>query len=568
MKITARIVLLLVVLTSAFVAVLCAFARTTDRRLRTTSREIYDERAAALDGVLELSGSSLAGFVYDYTCWDEMVSFVSRPDTEWTEDNIATSVATFGACAAWVYAPDGRLVYSYGADGLALPPGLPVPDSARTALLRRRHFCHFYVGTAAGLLEVRGATIHPTDDVERRTLARGEFFAARVWDSAYVAGLGRLTRSRLQLVDAREPAPDSMSALDAVCIDRALAGWTGEPIARLQARSTSPALAWVGRSSGRDFRVGLVFALAVCLLLAVILERWVRRPLARISDSLATGNAGPVASLRNSSSEFGNIARLITSFFGQQKELESHRSHLEELVAQRTAELTQAHSDVVRVERLAALGQVAGSVAHEIRNPLGAIRNAAYYLKRLSNTQFSAKAARHLDIIDEQTERANDVITSLLEFARGRQCERHEYRFGDIVAGTLERLQLPSGIRVETDISSDLPPVLVDAVQVSVVLQNLLTNASDAMNAQGVIRIAGAMRDGAVRVSVSDSGAGIEPEHMARLFEPLFSTKMFGVGLGLAIAKTYVEANGGTITAESEVGKGSTFSFSLPVCVS
>ena len=127
MKITARIVLLLVVLTSAFVAVLWAFARTTDRRLRTTSREIYDERAAALDGVLELSGSSLAGFVYDYTCWDEMVSFVSRPDTEWTEDNIATSVATFGACAAWVYAPDGRLMTCRGMSiFLGQPrPGLP-----------------------------------------------------------------------------------------------------------------------------------------------------------------------------------------------------------------------------------------------------------------------------------------------------------------------------------------------------------------------------------------------------------------------------------------------------------
>ena len=223
-----------------------------------------------------------------------------------------------------------------------------------------------------------------------------------------------------------------------------------------------------------------------------------------------------------------------------------------------------AQAELVKHARLAALGQVAGSVAHEIRNPLGAIRNAAYYLKRLSNTQFSAKAARHLDIIDEQTERANDVITSLLEFARGRQCEQHECRFGDIVAGTLERLQLPSGIRVQTDLAPDLPPVMVDPVQVSIALQNLLRNASDAMGAQGAIRIAGVRRNGTVQASVSDSGAGIRPEHMARLFEPLFSTKMFGVGLGLPIAKTYVEANGGKISVESEVGKGSTFSFSLP----
>jgi signal transduction histidine kinase len=123
---------------------------------------------------------------------------------------------------------------------------------------------------------------------------------------------------------------------------------------------------------------------------------------------------------------------------------------------------------------------------------------------------------------------------------------------------------LPRVVEVEVRLPPDLPLVRVDAGQIEQVFRNLITNAHQAMTAGGKVTIAAARIDGDVQVTVSDSGSGIEPDHMARLFEPLFSTKVFGVGLGLAIAKSFVEANKGTISVQTEVGKGTTVTVTLP----
>jgi signal transduction histidine kinase len=213
---------------------------------------------------------------------------------------------------------------------------------------------------------------------------------------------------------------------------------------------------------------------------------------------------------------------------------------------------------------LATLGQVAGSVAHEIRNPLGAIRNAAYFLKLTVSDKLTGKAAKHLEIICDEINRSNRIITSLLDFVQGRTCEPAPCRLGDILSQATARAELPRITEVETRLPDNLPFVRVDAGQMEQVFCNLITNANQAMADGGKVTIAAARTDGVVRVAVSDSGPGITPETRARLFEPLFSTKAIGVGLGLAICKAFVEANKGTIGVETEVGKGTTVTVTLP----
>jgi PAS domain S-box-containing protein len=245
-------------------------------------------------------------------------------------------------------------------------------------------------------------------------------------------------------------------------------------------------------------------------------------------------------------------------------ELMKHRQHLEELVGERTRELKQAQDALVLHERLAAIGKVAGSMAHEIRNPLAAMRNAAYFLNSTLDSQLHRKAARHLEIINREIDVANGIITSVLDFARGRPAELVTLNLADVLAIAQERAVLPEGVQVRRSIPFDLPMVRIDLQQMVQVFLNLLTNAAEAMSGKGRVTVSAQARDGKVRVSFRDEGPGIAPENLGRVFEPLFSTKAVGIGMGLTVCKSFVESSNGTIEVESEPGQGATFVITLP----
>jgi len=142
--------------------------------------------------------------------------------------------------------------------------------------------------------------------------------------------------------------------------------------------------------------------------------------------------------------------------------------------------------------------------------------------------------------------------------------DREEAAVSELVAEVLEKRPLPEEVVVITEIAPDLPPVYVDPRQMGQVLGNLVTNAYQAMKEGGNLTISAQAEEGQVSLSVADTGCGIPPENMAKLFEPLFTTKARGIGLGLAVTRILVEANGGSIEAESEMGQGSTFTVILP----
>ena len=245
-------------------------------------------------------------------------------------------------------------------------------------------------------------------------------------------------------------------------------------------------------------------------------------------------------------------------------ELEHHRPHLEELVGERTRELLAAQEQLVLQEKLATLGRVAGSVAHELRNPLGAIRNASYFLQATVAPKLEGQPLRHLQIIDEYVQRANKAITMILDFTQSRAVEPDLCTLRSILERAVAETDVPRTVELSITIPPSLPQVLVDDGQVTVVLRNLLTNAVQAMPTGGTVKIQARAGQDVVAVDVTDTGTGIKPEHMENLFKPLFTTKTIGVGLGLAICKVFIEANKGTISVASDVGKGTTFTVTLP----
>jgi len=215
-----------------------------------------------------------------------------------------------------------------------------------------------------------------------------------------------------------------------------------------------------------------------------------------------------------------------------------------------------------RNERLATLGQVAGGVAHELRNPLNVIKTSVYYLLNARNPT-PEKQADHLRRIERHVELSDNVISSLSNFARVPVPDLRPIAIEEILREVLEINPSGDGVEVTVDFPPGLPHALGDGDQLRIAIGNLIRNARDAMPQGGRIAISGRALDESVELSVADTGVGIEAKDLARIMEPLYSTKARGLGLGLAIARAIVEKNQGTLRATSEPGRGSTFTVRL-----
>jgi PAS domain S-box-containing protein len=243
--------------------------------------------------------------------------------------------------------------------------------------------------------------------------------------------------------------------------------------------------------------------------------------------------------------------------------LKSYSENLQAEVENRTCELRYAQEQLVRRERLATLGQLAGSVGHELRNPLGVISNAVYYLN-LVQPDANEVVKEYLGIIKKETVAAEKIITDLLDFSRIQSLNREAVSVARLVQQAQERFPVPAPILVSIETPLGLPSVYADPQQIVQVLGNLVVNACQAMPDGGKLTISAVVQNDRIAIEVQDTGGGIPPENMSKLFEPLFTTKAKGIGLGLTICKNLVEANGGRIEVQSEPGHGSTFTIFLP----
>lgn len=243
------------------------------------------------------------------------------------------------------------------------------------------------------------------------------------------------------------------------------------------------------------------------------------------------------------------------------------RAHqLAEQIEAHAQELEDTRSQLTTSQYLAWLGQLAAGLGHEIRSPLSVIKNAAYYLKtQLVDADTTIR--RHLEMIQQEVAASERIIGHLLDFSRGRKLTHLPVNLRDLIESTIEQIEIPSHVTLTTHIDEDLPSIIGDSELLARVIANLTANALQAMPASGVLTIA-ALRGGdadRAEIRVSDTGEGIPTENLDKVFEPLFTTKSRGMGLGLPLCKMLVQAHGGAITVKSEVSRGTTFTVSLPV---
>ncbi len=298
---------------------------------------------------------------------------------------------------------------------------------------------------------------------------------------------------------------------------------------------------------------------------------------------LSAGNLDQLIPVR-SADEFGKLARSFNSMTNalrnSRAELRDLARTLEQKVETRTQELRRAQAQTMRGEKLASVGLLASGVAHELNNPLTGILTFSHLLRE--KMPDDSRDAEDMDLVIRETKRCAAIIKRLLDFAREKQPEKKFNDINRIIEDTVHIVERPAHLRdivITMDLDRTLPPIWIDADQIKQVIMNMIVNAQQAVEEKGSITIrtrrAAEPRPSAqsaepvpmVEISIIDTGCGIPEHNLRRIFDPFFTSKDVGkgTGLGLSVSHGIIEAHGGAIEVQSNIGEGSTFSVFLPL---
>ena len=243
------------------------------------------------------------------------------------------------------------------------------------------------------------------------------------------------------------------------------------------------------------------------------------------------------------------------------------KSHRELQVSHQ--ELEQAQTQLIRTEKLASIGQLAAGVAHEINNPLGTILIYSHLIQK--SLEPDDPKREDIALVISEANRAKDIVQGLLSFAREKKLRASEININDILEEVLSLVvnqSLFHNIKIKKSFDQDPQAIVADETQLKQVFLNIILNAAQAMEGNGKLTISTIFDKKQIKIKIADTGPGIPPEVMGKLFSPFFTTKEKGTGLGLAISYGIIERHQGKIDVETDLGKGSTFVITLPVIVS
>ena len=238
---------------------------------------------------------------------------------------------------------------------------------------------------------------------------------------------------------------------------------------------------------------------------------------------------------------------------------------LENIVKEKTEQLQIIQEKLVKAERFAAIGELAGMVGHDIRNPLTSINSAVHFIKKKLLPSCSDQTIRIMfEVIEISISHADKIVNDLLDYSRELKLELEECTPKSIIEEALCLVKVPCRVKI-IDKTQKEPEFKAEKSKLARVFVNLLKNAIDAIPTMGNIKIKSTFTNGNVEISVTDTGIGISKETLSKLFYPLITTKAQGMGFGLAICKRIIDAHQGRITVKSKSGKGTKFTITLPV---
>jgi two-component system NtrC family sensor kinase len=339
--------------------------------------------------------------------------------------------------------------------------------------------------------------------------------------------------------------------------------------------------------AGMKYRVLLVTAVEITLISIFIIyftRRFLGRPIEKLIEgtkAVSQMELDKPLDIIDSSEELDELARSFDVMRDRLRsalgEINQFTQNLETKVEERTQQLKAAQKKLLQSDRLASLGQLSASVAHEINNPVSGVLNLSMLMQRMLKEDGVPpdrlpEFRKYLVQVTNETARVGRIVSDLLAFSRRGKPQQAPADINRIVATTLslvEHKMKLSNVAVKVTLSEQLPPVHCDLSQIQQVVLNLVLNAAEATQTRSerCVTVSTSSSEGMAQIFVSDNGEGIPPENLSKIFDPFFTTKPEGKGVGLGLAVTYgiIEAHGGDIEVKSTVGRGTTFIVSLPL---
>jgi len=324
------------------------------------------------------------------------------------------------------------------------------------------------------------------------------------------------------------------------------------------------------------FGIG-VLGVVIVVLLYFFISSAITRPLremAAATGKIADGDLSVELSSK-SKDEIGQLAEsfnyMLVRLKQARQELENYGRVLEEKVEERTQQLTKMQDHLIQSEKMASMGQLAASIAHEVNNPLsGVLIYNQLIAKKITRGDFNREVILdYLSKMEHELSRSTKLVSSLLDFAVQTEPKIKEVNANDVLNRALE-LAIHAGYKENTRVEKDLqslPTFMADPDQLEQVFMNLIMNALQAMPTGGTLGLRTYMENRELKIAVQDTGCGIPPENLSKIFTPFFSTKkeVKGVGLGLSVVYGIIQGLKGRIEVESKVGEGTTFTVCLPI---
>ncbi len=243
-----------------------------------------------------------------------------------------------------------------------------------------------------------------------------------------------------------------------------------------------------------------------------------------------------------------------------------YAAYLSNMIVKKEKALREIQEKLKRSEKLSILGKSAGIIAHELRTPLGVMKNAIYYLRmKLKDIETEEKVKDILSVMDKEINASEKIIKDTLSFVKPMEVKKTKESINDIIKEAIEDIGFDQRIVIKLELDESLPATLVDKAQIRRAFNNILLNAGQAIKEEGKILIKSCFRSRYIEVSIFDTGIGILEENVKKVFEPLFSTKTVGTGFGLSVSQSIIKMHGGNMGVTSCFGKGATFTIKLPV---
>ena len=509
-----------------------------------------------INDLLVLNSGTLHQVANDYTFWDEMVNFLHTHDKKWANENIHTMMVNFKVDAVWVFDSARNNFYSEQYENI--PLNLNFSDS--TLMFNYLHFNRFiktHVAMDSLVVEIIGATIHPTNDPERITEPRGYFLLAKVWNSNYFHLLENITQGELTFVKNKPFKPLELKK-DYVMAYSPVTDWNNRNVGFIQVEKKLEVLGDYERISQKMLFLIIISAVLTLGAFAYFSSLWVNKPLRLIEEILVTTDYKKVRQLKTFSREFRQISRLIFKFFKNNKDLKVAIEKSQKANKLKTAFLT--------------------NMSHEIRTPMNGIIGFSEQL--INSDEHSKLRDKYITYIRQSCNDLLHIIDDILDISMieaNEVVKRHEFFFIKDFFGELSKSFKQKMLMNKSNLTLhfiETPDTILrfntDKKLLHKILSHLLDNALK-FTEKGHVEVGYYLKDGSDLIFyVKDTGIGIEPSKLDIIFDNFRQgdetiTRNFGGnGLGLPICKGLVTLLGGEIWVKSEFMAGSTFFFSIP----